>query len=289
MWRKPTTRFTNCSSKRDYHRPVSFLRQYLIAVQFFTRMPVTGALAQWAGFSPEMLRASTAHFPGVGWLVGLLACTVFALLGSTLPDSPFAPLVAAVGCMAATAWLTGGSHEDGLAAVADGLGGSAGRIEALEIMKDSHLGAYGGLALALALMAKVSLLAVLASQSPAAVLTALLAGHVLSRFWPLVLVRTLPYIGDATAANGKPLADRIDSRDLGIAGAWCIVPLAVALLVQGPAFAIIAILFSGLALLWLRRLFVRRLEGFTGECLGAAQQLCEIAFYLGAAIALGVA
>lgn len=267
---------------------MSFLRQYLIAVQFFTRMPVTGALAQWAGFSPAMLRASAAHFPGVGWLVGLLACTVFALLGLALPDSPFAPLVAAVGCTVATVWLTGGSHEDGLVAVADGLGGSAGRLQALEIMKDSHLGTYGGLALALALMAKVTLLAVLAAHSPIAVLAALLGAHVLSRFWPLVLMRTMPYIGDATAAHGKPLADRIDSRALAIGAAWCVLPLAVALLAQGAAFAIIAIVLSGLALLGMRRLFARRLEGFTGDCLGAAQQVCELAFYLGAAVALGV-
>ena len=266
---------------------MSFLRQYLIAVQFFTRMPVTGALAQWAGFSPDLLRASAAHFPGVGWLAGLLACTVFAVLGLALPDSPYAPFVAAVGCTIATVWLTGGSHEKGLAAVADGLGGSAGRLEAIEIMKDSRLGAYGGLALALALLAKVSLLAVLAAQSPAAVLAALLGAHVLSRFWPLVLVRTLPYVGDANAATGKPLADRIDSRALGIAGAWCVLPLAVALLAQGVAFAIMAIAFSGLALLGMRRLFMRRLAGFTGDCLGAAQQVCEIAFYLGAAVTLG--
>lgn len=45
------------------------LRHYLLAVQFFTRIPVTGRLADWVGFSPAMLRASSAHFPGVGWLV----------------------------------------------------------------------------------------------------------------------------------------------------------------------------------------------------------------------------
>jgi adenosylcobinamide-GDP ribazoletransferase len=266
---------------------VSFLRQYLIAVHLFTRMPVTGALAQWAGFSPDLLRASAAHFPGVGWLAGMLACTVFALLGLALPDSPYAPVVAAVGCTIATVWLTGGAHEKGLAAVADGLDGTARRLEAIEIMQDSRLGAYGGLALALVLLAKVSLLAVLAAQSPAAVLAALLGAHVLSRFWPLVLVRTLPYIGDATAA--KPLADRIDSRALGIAGAWCVLPLAVVLLAQGALFAIMAIAFSGLALLGMQRLFMRRLAGFTGNCLGAAQQTCEIAFYLGAAVTLGTA
>ena len=267
---------------------MSFLRQYLIAVQFFTRMPVTGALAQWAGFSPDPLRASAAHFPGVGWLAGLLACTVFAVLGVALPESPYAPLVAAVGCTIATVWLTGGSHEKGLASVADGLGGSADRLDAIEIMKDFRLGTYGGLALVLALLAKVSLLAVLAAQSPATVLIALLGAHVLSRFWPLVLMRTLPSIGDDNAAPGKPLADRIDSRALGIAGAWCVLPMVVVLLAQGMAFAIMGIAFSGLALSGMRRLFLRRLRGFTGDCLGAAQQVCEIAFYLGVAVALGV-
>jgi adenosylcobinamide-GDP ribazoletransferase len=267
---------------------VSFLRQYLIAVQFFTRMPVTGALAQWVGFSPDMLRASAAHFPGVGLLVGLIACTVFATLGLALPGSPYAPLAAAVGCTIATVLLTGAFHEDGLADVADGLGGSAQRAQALEIMKDSRIGSYGTLALVLALMAKVSLLAVLASDSPTAVLVSLLAAHVVSRFWPLLLVRTLAYVGDATASKSKPLADRIDTRGLCIAAAWCLVPLAIAVFAQGLAFAAIAVLFSGVALLWMRRVFVQRLQGFTGDCLGAAQQVCEVAFYLGAAIGLSV-
>ena len=68
-----------------------FLRHYLLAVQFFTRIPVTGSLAQWTGFSPEMLRASATHFPGVGWLVGMAACVVFAVLSLGLPEDYFAP------------------------------------------------------------------------------------------------------------------------------------------------------------------------------------------------------
>ncbi|HSV36289.1 MAG TPA: adenosylcobinamide-GDP ribazoletransferase [Ramlibacter sp.] len=267
---------------------MSFLRHYLIAVQFFTRMPVTGALAQWAGFSPDMLRASAAHFPGVGLLVGLVACVSFALLGLALPDSPYAPLAAAVGCTIATVLLTGGFHEDGLADVADGLGGSEQRERALEIMKDSRLGSYGTLALVLGLLAKVSLLAVMAAQSPAGVLAALFAAHVVSRFWPLLLIRTLPYVGDPASTKSKPLAERIDTPALAIAGAWCIVPLAVALLVEGPAFVIAALLLSGGGLWWMRQMFRQRLQGFTGDCLGATQQVCEVAFYLGAAIGLGL-
>jgi adenosylcobinamide-GDP ribazoletransferase len=263
-----------------------FLRHYLIAIQFFTRLPVTGSLAQWVGYTPDMLRASAAHFPGVGWLVGLVACAVFALLGLALPEGPFAALVAAVGSTIASAMFTGGFHEDGLADVADGLGGSMDRARALEIMKDSRVGSYGVLALVLALGAKVALLALLAGQSAAAVLLALWGGHVLSRFWPLWLVRTLPYVGDAQSSKSKPLAERIETPALVVAGVWCVVPLALMALTQGPGFAAAAFVCSGLALWRMRSLFSRRLQGFTGDCLGATQQVCEIAFYFGAAVAL---
>jgi len=265
---------------------MSFLRQYLFAVQSFTRVPVTGNLAQWVGSDPALLRASAAHFPGVGWLVGFVACASFALLGLALPDNLFAPLVAAVGCILATIMVTGGHPEASLARAADGLGGASAE-KAIEIMKDSRIGSFGTMALTLALLGKVSLLAALAALSPVAVLAALLAAHVVSRFWPLVLARTMPYIGEPLAGN-KPLAQRIEPRGFGIAGAWSIVALVIALFAQGPAFAILGLLFSGLALLGLRRLVARRLNGVTDECLGAAQQVCEVAFYLGAAIGAGM-
>ena len=71
---------------------MQLIREFLLAVQFFTRIPVTGALAEWVGFSPAMLRASAAHFPGVGVLVGAVAAGVYALLAALLPDTAYAPL-----------------------------------------------------------------------------------------------------------------------------------------------------------------------------------------------------
>jgi adenosylcobinamide-GDP ribazoletransferase len=273
---------------------VSFLRQYLAAVQFFTRVPVTGTLAQWVGSSPANTRASAAHFPGVGWLVGIVACAAFALVGLLLPGSPLAPLAAAAGCIVATLMVTGGVHENSLARIADALGAPVNAARALEIMEDSRIGSFGVLALVLALLAKVSLLAVLAAQSPVAVLVALLAGHVVSRFWPLLLAHgmagmpAIPYLGKA-GDPGKPLAERIAPRDLGIAAAWSLVALALAWLAQGAAFAILPVLASGLALLWMQRMFARRLQGFTDDGLGATQQICEAAFYFGAAVGVNLA
>ncbi|HWP11445.1 MAG TPA: adenosylcobinamide-GDP ribazoletransferase [Ramlibacter sp.] len=266
---------------------MSFLRHYLIALSLFTRVPVSGPLARSASFTPDMLRASAAHFPGVGWLVGIVACVAFALLGLTLPESDVTGLAAAVGSTIATVLLTGGSHETALAHTADGLGGGATPERALEIMGDSRLGAFGAMALALVLLAKVSMLALLAARSPVAVLSALLAAHVLSRFWPLLLLRGMPRVGDVGSSDGAPLAERIGSRDLAIAAAWCAVALATAVLAQGMVFVIAGLAASAVALLWMQRLLARRLKGLTGKGLGATQQVCEIAFYLGAAMALG--
>ncbi|MBO9678988.1 MAG: adenosylcobinamide-GDP ribazoletransferase [Acidovorax sp.] len=263
------------------------LRHYLLALQFFTRIPVTGRLAEWVGYSPAMLRASSAHFPGVGWIAAAVAMATYAALAGLLAPNPWAGAVAAVGSTVATVLLTGGFHEDGLADVADGLGGNADRERALDIMKDSRIGAYGAMALVLALAAKLALLALLGAHSLPAALTALGGAHVLSRLWPLFIVRSLPHVGDTARSKSKPLADQISNRALAVATAWCIAPAALVAWAQPPLFLGAGLLASALATAWMRRGFARRLGGFTGDCLGATQQVAEIAFYLGAALTLG--
>ena len=275
-----------------------FIRQYLLAIQFFTRIPVTGRLAEWVGYSPELLRASAAHFPGVGVVVGAVAAAVFALLLALLPDTAFTPLVAAALSTVATVLLTGGFHEDGLADVADGLGGGYTRERALEIMKDSRVGAFGAMALVLALLCKVALLALLGSVEglPVAlgaspfngwyVCAALWTGHIVSRGLPLVMIWRLPHVGDSATSKSKPLADRISPAGLLIALAWCLAALALASLALDPLNLLVAFGFALVALLAMLRLFKRRLQGFTGDCLGTTQQVCEIAFYLGLAVSI---
>lgn len=262
------------------------LRHYLLAVQFFTRIPVTGRLADWVGYSPAMLRASAAHFPGIGWLAALLSTGIYAALHWALAPSPLAPAVAAVFCTIATVLMTGGFHEDGLADVADGLGGSADRERALDIMKDSRIGAFGAMALVLALLAKLSLLALLGAHSLLAAVAALVGAHVLSRFWPLLIVRSLPHVGDTARSKSKPLADQISGGALLSAFLWCFMPLALVYQAQTAIYFIASVLCSALAAAWMARWFARRLQGFTGDCLGATQQVSEIGFYLGAALAL---
>ena len=278
---------------------VQFIRHYLLALQFFTRVPVTGRLADWVGFSPAMLRASAAHFPGVGWLVGGVVAAITWGLLMLLPPSPFAPLVAAVLGTVLGVLMTGAFHEDGLADVADGLGGTLDRSRALEIMKDSRVGAFGAIAVVMALLAKVALLALLGSLNATLLIVAIFIAHVGSRTWPLLTIRLLAHVGDVAGSKSKPLADQISLKSLLVAFLWCFMAVALVfiawgamvLVVSGLAWEALAwwlaagFLASGIAWAWMTRWFARRLQGFTGDCLGAIQQVAEIAFYLGLALA----
>lgn len=278
----------------------SFIRHYLLALQFFTRIPVTGALARWVGFSPAMLRASAAHFPGVGVLVGIVVASASAGLWALLArHNPLAPLVVAVLGTVVSVLVTGGFHEDGLADLADGLGGSQTRERALEIMKDSRVGAFGAMALVLALLSKVSLLALIGAGSVVALLLAVFAAHVVSRTWPLLHIRCMAHVGDTAGSKSKPLADQISRTSLLIGFMWCFLALApvftALFAIDSGAYSdadgatvralLGAMLASGLAWAYMARLLWRRLQGFTGDGLGATQQVCEIAFYLGWALA----
>ena len=264
------------------------LRHFLLAVQFFTRIPVTGRLAAWVGYSPQMLRASAAHFPAIGWLMGGAAAAVLALMLTLLQRAGHSPLasslVAGVLSLLATVWLTGAFHEDGLADVADGLGGSHDRERALDIMKDSRVGAFGALALVLAALLKLSLLGLLGAQGLATVTVAVLAAHVLSRFAPLWLIRWLPHVGDTARSKSKPLADQIGTAALVVACVWTLPALVLVAVGAGwPQLGAVALAWS-LALAGMHRLFKRRLQGFTGDCLGATQQVTELALLLALAL-----
>jgi adenosylcobinamide-GDP ribazoletransferase len=276
------------------------LRHYLLALQFFTRIPVTGRVAQWVGFSPAMLRASAGHFPGVGWLVGALLAGFTAWLMGSLAPGVFVPLVAAALGTALGVLLTGAFHEDGLADVADGLGGTQDRERALLIMKDSRVGAFGAIAVVLALLCKVALLALLGGVSAAWLCTALFLGHVVSRTWPLLLIRWLVHVGDAAGSKSKPLADQISRRSLFAAFIWCFSALALIGYAQVATEFIVSeaeqavvwqavlggLVASAMAFGLMWRWFWQRLQGFTGDCLGTTQQVCELAFYLGLALSL---
>lgn len=272
---------------------MNFIRHYLIALQFFTRIPVTGKLANWVGYSPAMLKASAAHFPGIGYLVGGISAAVFYLSYLALPHANThatthaTAWVAIFLSMVVSVMLTGAFHEDGLADLADGLGGHVARERSLDIMKDSRIGTYGSVALILGFLGKFSLLSLCTQINPWLTCIALFAAHVSSRFMPLWIIYSLPHVGDTPQSKSKPLAESIALSSLLIGCIWWAMAMVlVVIMMPQMTLWLAAISACIIAAWWMRRLLQRRLQGFTGDGLGATQQVCELAFYLGLLLAL---
>jgi adenosylcobinamide-GDP ribazoletransferase len=239
------------------------LKRLLAAVQYFTRLPVPA----WVGHSQALLDDSVRYFPAVGLVVGGLGGAVLLAAHALWPMT-----VAVVISMIATLLATGAFHEDGLADAVDGLGGGFDRSRVLAIMKDSRIGVYGAAALGMALLLKfVTLSAV--PVSTAALL--LVAGHVMSRLGAVIIMASLPYVRDIEDSRSKPLVQRVSITSVVIAAVTGVMPL-VPLRLAGIVGAAAVLLVCGM---W-RWYLERRLGGYTGDCLGAAQQVAECTFYV---------
>ena len=246
------------------------LEYFFGALRFFTRLPVPA----WVGHSAEHLNRSARYFPAVGLLVGGIGALVYMGASLVWPKA-----VAVLLSMAATIYITGAFHEDGLSDTVDGLGGGWDKERILAIMKDSRVGSYGVVALVLALLGKFTLLV---EMSEAWLPAALVAGHAVSRLAATVLLYGMEYVRDDAQSKAKPLATRLSRGEMAAAVFFAVAGLLLLPLPQAG----LACLLAAMATLWLAGLFRRWLGGYTGDCLGATQQVAEIAFYLGLAAKL---
>jgi adenosylcobinamide-GDP ribazoletransferase len=235
-----------------------FARNFALAVQ---RVTVLRGATPGAD-DPEALRASDAHLPGAGWIVGIGACLAFALMGVVLRGSPFNNLVGAVAATALAAALTRGRGETALFRMVESLQGPAA---------PGHSGA-GTLVLVFVLAAKFSVLAALGSLSEAGVIATLFAAHAVSRLAPLLLARSLD--GD------------VPPRAVQFGALWCVLPLLLMVPAAGVASLLVAVVAAALACYGMWRLARRQAEPADRDLLAGTQQVCEVAFYLGAALAL---
>jgi adenosylcobinamide-GDP ribazoletransferase len=250
-------------------RVVHQVRLFFIAVQFFTRLPIP----RWVGFEADWLHQSSRYFPAVGVVVGVVAAAVYAAAQMVWP-----PVVAVLLSTVAGIYLTGAFHEDGFADTCDGLGGGVTKQRVLEIMTDSRIGAYGAIGIALLLALKC---AALSGLPAAAAIASLLLAHPLSRLASTVLIWKLDYVKQE--GKSKPLAQHMSNAEFAVA-AVTVVALWGAIALNGllPWRTLAAgTAAAAFAAWWLARKCVRRLGGYTGDCLGAVQQLSEVAFYLG--------
>jgi len=237
-----------------------WLRDLVLAFGFLTRLrlPVSQA-------SAEQFARSARTYPLVGAWVGLIGAAVLA--GTAWLGLP--PAACALFAVAAMVLLTGGLHEDGLADVADGFGGGSSAKQRLEIMRDSRIGAYGVLALILAVGVKAALLVGFGSLREAVL--ALIAAAALSR---AVMPFLMAWLGPARhdglghSAGAPWVIDVLASLALGTGVAMLCLPWGVALAALLAA-VVVALVIGFMA--------VKRIGGKTGDVLGATQQVAEVA------------
>jgi adenosylcobinamide-GDP ribazoletransferase len=238
------------------------VRLFLIALQFLTRIRIK----QIHPFPEDWLPRSAKYMPLVGALIGAVVGAIILAASLCFP----APMPVVIGLIASIL-LTGALHEDGLADTVDAFGGGSSRERCLEIMKDSRIGTYGVLALIAVLALKgTSLVAI----GPVSVVGVLIAAYAGGRLAAVLALAFLPYAGgDNVKVSRTPV--RMTPRELAVAAATGLI---VGICVMNiPAFvAATVIAFAAAAIVaWIAQ---RKIGGYTGDVLGAVEQVFETAF-----------
>jgi adenosylcobinamide-GDP ribazoletransferase len=260
------------------------LRLLFVATQFLTRLPTPRLRA----FDPIWLSQSTRYFPLVGVLVGMLNVLVWWTANRRLPASVSIGLMMTIGML-----LTGAFHEDGLADACDGFGGGNSKERVLAIMKDSRIGAFGAIGLLLILGLKWTTLVAL----PSAVFAqSVVASHMLSRWCAIGLITFQTYVRADADGKTANFAGRISGANWILSGCVGLLGLAPLVWVDGRSGALLdwislaAGAIAAAAISVAVSLYMwRRIGGYTGDCLGAVQQLAELGFLLGGLAAIDLA
>ena len=237
------------------------IRLYFTAQTFLSRLPAPA----WAGYRPGELGAASRYFPLVGAVLGGLAGLVW--LGAVAATG--LPALAAGLAIGALILLTGGLHEDGLADCCDGLGGARDKTRVLEIMRDSRVGAYGVIGLVVVIGLRW---AALVEQPLTQGAVCIILAAMIGRAAMLIPMATLDYARTDGAA--RDASNGVGPADLTIAFAFTLAATALAAWLIG-VIAFVALAASVVAtLIWTRQLR-RRLNGYTGDGLGAAEQIAH--------------
>jgi adenosylcobinamide-GDP ribazoletransferase len=245
---------------------------FLGALIFLTRIPV----GKQYEFRSEDLPRSTLYFPIVGMIIGLLGGLV---LFCTEPFFP--PVVAVLLCMGVTVGVTGALHEDGLADTADGLIGGLEPQRRLEIMKDSRLGSYGAIVLWFSLTAKLFVLTALLEKGVFTAVCALIVAHGLGRAATVTLLFSHQYVR-RDESKASPFGNTVRLKEFVTA---LLAPILISFALLGSK-AMLPLIVAAAATWAAGVYFQKKIGGITGDCLGATNQLVELACYLSLVVRL---
>lgn len=239
------------------------IKIFFTALLFLTRIPCSTL----SGYCEEYFNKSPKYFPLVGIIIGVFAGLVYYLFHLILSQN-LSILISII----STVLLTGALHEDGFADFCDGFGGGNNKEKILSIMKDSSIGTYGTLGLIFIIALKYT---ILCNFSSLLIPCILVAGHCISRFLTVCFLYAYEYvrINDNTSKTNK-LAVKISSIDFLIAFLFSIIPILI-LGYQYLLIFIVLIIFKEI----IGYYFKAKIGGYTGDCLGAVQQVTEVLFY----------
>ena len=240
------------------------MKEIAAAFVFFTRLPF------WRlkvfNVPAECYKQVVNYWPVTGWLTASVMAGVLWASAQVLPMS-----MAVILAIISRLLITGGLHEDGLADFFDGFGGGNTKNRTLEIMKDSHIGTYGVLALIIYFLLLYNLLYTL--PLPFVCLVVLSAD-------PLCITLFLTYARTAETSKTKVVYNKMSVKPFLISAIFGLLP--IFLLLDFRCW--LAIIFPLVIFVILILLMRKKIQGYTGDCCGALFLLCEVSFYLGIVI-----
>ena len=233
---------------------------------FYTRIPCPSNIDH----NPDYINKASRYFPLIGWIVGGLSFLVF-YLASFLFD----PSIAIVLSLISGVLITGAFHEDGLADVVDGFGGGWTKQKILDIMKDSRIGAFGTISLVLLFLVKFTALnsAITKFTEFHIIVLLFVSYHSLARLTTVNIIFTSQYSRDDETSKVKPIAKTHGVPEIVGAYFFGLLPLIILSWLNWKFTLVIFPLF--LLYILSKRYFEKWINGYTGDCLGAVEQLAE--------------
>ena len=249
---------------------------FFTAVSFYTRIPTPRSFQQ---YNQNYLNEAIKYFPLIGWVAGFVAGVILFACNII-----FGLPIAIALSMISSVLLTGAFHEDGFADVCDGFGGGWTKEKILDIMTDSRLGTYGVTGLIAILSLKflsIHQLLSLPENTSGFLLTLLIfiTAHSVSRFVAATLIFSNSYVR-VTESKAKPATQKSGKTNLSVAALFAFVPLVTLVILSGKLSLLFILVPLYVTKKYFSWYFTKWIGGYTGDCLGAVQQVSEVVIYL---------
>jgi adenosylcobinamide-GDP ribazoletransferase len=248
------------------------IQVFFTAIMFYTRIPCP----KWVNHDATYLNLSTKYFPVIGWIVGFFSWLMY-LIFSFL----FSVEISIIISMIASILITGAFHEDGLADVCDGFGGGWTKSKILTIMKDSQIGTFGAIGVLLALGLKfIAIRESAITLGWSSLLLLMITAHSLSRLIAAITVYTHEYVRADNSSKVRPVAKKMSLFNFILMIVLGLTPLIVLCIFNETVDFFLLIFPIYFIKVLMQRFFSKWIGGYTGDCLGAIQQVTEIGIYL---------